>query len=356
MAKMLWTGDYDARWEERFAQVVEVKRAGFNVHGRVNDYLNEEDLIQELKGCDIFFDAYDRITEKVVAESPDLKLILTVRDGPEENIDLQACRKLGVPVLNSAGRCTVSVAEFNFNLLINMARPVFQLTSRIRKEGWTKENGQSLRNIVVKGSTELYGKTLGIVGLGRNGRRLAEYAKAFQMKIVAYDPFLDPEVMAEQGITLMDLNDLCRVSDYISVLARVTPENHNLIDYEQFALMKPECGFINTGRAALVRTEALLDALKTEKIRMAAVDVFPSESLPLGDPYYEIPEEKLILTNHTAGFSRERIDHQYEIGLDNLKKFMAGTQIQNNCTRGVEETEQYKERGARLFGTAPEKE
>ena len=350
MIKMLWTGDYDAGWEQKFSECVEVKRAGFNVHGRVNDYLDEDALIEELKGCDVFFDAYDKITERVVAESPDLKLILTVRDGPEESIDLPACKKLGVPVLNSAGRCTISVAEFNFNLMINMARPVFQLTRKIRNEGWTKENGQALRNIVTAGSTELYGKTLGIAGLGRNGRQLAKYAQAFHMNVIAYDPFLDPEALAKEGITLMGLDDLCREADYISVLARVTPENHNLIDYEQFALMKPNCGFINTGRAALVRTEALLDALKNDKIRMAAVDVFPSESLPLGDPYYEIPEEKLILTNHTAGFSKERITHQYEIGLDNLTKFLEGTKIQNNCTRGVEDTEAYAQRGGKLYG------
>ena len=139
-------------------------------------------------------------------------------------------------------------------------------------------------------------------------------------------------------------------SDYISVLARVTPENHNLIDYEQFALMKPTAAFINTGRAVLVNTEALKDALRGDKIRMAAVDVYPSESLPLDDTYYDIPPNKLILTNHTAGFSRERIDHQYSIGLDNLVKFMDGTCIQNNCTRGVEDTDAYRERGAKLFG------
>lgn len=350
MPRMLWTGDYDASWEKRFAEVVEVKRAGFNVHGQVNNYLNEDELIAELKGCDVFFDAYDKITERVVAESPDLKLILTVRDGPEESIDLPACKKLGVPVLNSAGRCTVSVAEFNFNLMINMARPVFTLTSTIREQGWTKENGQALRNIVTARSAELCRKTLGIVGLGRNGRRLAKYAQAFDMRVIAYDPFLPAEAAEELGVELMELNDLCAASDYISVLARVTPENHNLIDAEQFACMKPSCAFINTGRAALVRTEALIDALKTEKIRMAAVDVFPSEQLPLGDPYFDIPADRLILTNHTAGFTRERIDHQYEIGLDNLEKFLAG-QIQNNCTRGVEDTEAFAERGAKLFGS-----
>lgn len=350
MPKMLWTADYSPVWERKFSEVVEIKRAGFTVHGRANDYLNEEDLIEELQGCDIFLVAYDRVTEKVLRNSPDLKLILSVRDGPEENVDLEACKKLGVPVLNSAGRCTISVAEFTFALLLNMARPVIQLSTTMRRDGWTKANQQALRDIVVNGSTEVCGKTLGIVGLGRNGRRLAGYANAFGMKVIAYDPFLKQADVEHEHVELTEMNQLMAGSDYISVLARVTPENHNLLDYEQFALMKPTAALVNTGRAALVNTDALKDALMTGKIRMAAVDVFPSESLPKDDSYYRIPPEKLILTNHTAGFSQERETHQYSIGLENLTKFMDGSGVQNNCTRGVEETAAYRERGAKLFG------
>ncbi|OJG78815.1 hypothetical protein RV10_GL001301 [Enterococcus pallens] len=347
---MLWTADYSPEWDKRFQEVVEVKRAGFNVHNRANDYFDEDELIEQLKGCDIFFNAYDTVTKRVLENSPDLKLILSVRDGPEEGTDLKACKELGIPVLNSAGRCTVSVAEFTFNLIMNMARPVFELTSTMRRDGWTKANQQSLRNIVTEKSTELYGKTLGIVGLGRNGRQVAKFAQAFKMDVIAYDPFQNEEAMAKEGIELVELNELMSRSDYISVLARVTPENHNLIDFEQFDLMKPTAAFVNTGRAALVNADALKDALKNNKIRMAAVDVFDGEGLPLTDSYYDIPAEKLILTNHTAGFSRERIDHQYEIGLSNLVKFLDGTEIQNNCTPGVESTDAYKSHGGKLFG------
>lgn len=350
MAKMLWTADYSQHWEHIFSEVVEVKRAGFNIHGRANDYLSEDQLIDELKGCEIFFVAYDKVTEYVLKNSPDLKLILSVRDGPEENIDLAACKKLGIPVLNSAGRCTVSVAEFTFSLILNMARPIITLNNTMRRDGWTKENQQSLRNIVVANSTELNGKTLGIVGLGRNGRLLAKYAQAFGMKVAAYDPFLKCQDVAAENVELMSLNDLMAASDYISVLARLTPENHNLIGEEQIALMKPTAALVNTGRAPLVDTNALKKALMNGSIRMAAVDVFASESLPKTDTYYDIPEDKLILTNHTAGFSRERETHQYSIGMDNLLKFIWGEGLQNNCTRGIEETDAWRDRGATLFG------
>lgn len=350
VTRMLWTADYSAVWERRFAEIVGLKRAGFNVDGRSGEYLNEDELIDQLAGCDVFLVAYDQVTDRVLENCPDLKLILSVRDGPEENIDIGAATRRGVPVLNSAGRCTVSVAEFTFSLLLNMARPIITLNDAMHREGWTKENRQALRDVVTSRSTELCGKTLGVVGLGRNGQRLARYAQAFEMNVVAYDPFLPPAVATAQHIRLVELNELMSVSDYVSVLARVTPENHGLIGADQIALMKPTAAFVNTGRAVLVDTVALKAALQDDRIRMAAIDVFDTESLPKSDSYHEITPEKLILTNHTAGFSQERIAHQYTIALDNLTQFLTGAALANNCTRGIEQTDAYRNRGARLFG------
>ncbi len=352
MLNMLWTGEYSAEWEENFSKVVNVKRAGFNITNNHADHMNEDQVIEALQGCEIYFCGYDAVTKKVLDNCPDLKLILSVRDGPEENIDLQACKEAGVPVLNSAGRCTVSVAELTFNLIMNMARPVIDVTTRIRNEKWTADNRASLRSQMEKGSFELCRKTLGIIGLGRNGQYLAKLGQAFNMKVVAYDPFLPEDVATKMNVELMSLNDVCRVSDYISVLARVTAENKGLVGKEQFDLMKPECGFVNTGRAALVDTTALKEALVNGKIRKAAIDVHDKEPLGTEDSIYDIPAEKLIITNHMAGFVNERAWHQYDIGFDNMQKFLKGEMLQNNCTRGVEGTEAYKNRGAKLFGSA----
>ena len=191
MYKMLWTGEYDAAWEAEFQQHFQVKRAGFNLHNTHFKYMNEEELIEALRGMDIFFVGYDKITEHVLENCPDLKLILSVRDGPEENIDFAACKQYGIPVLNSAGRCTVSVAELTFNLIMNMTRPVILQNNAVRQQGWTKENTKALRTCMEERSFELYRKTLGIVGLGRNGQQLAKYAQAFGMHVIGYDPFAD---------------------------------------------------------------------------------------------------------------------------------------------------------------------
>lgn len=350
MLNMLWTGEYNAEWEENFKKVVNLKRAGFNVHNQLYHWMSEEEVIEALQGIDIFFVGYDPITENVLKNCPDLKLILSVRDGPEENVDLEACKKYGIPVLNSAGRCTVSVAELTMNLMMNMARPVIDITTEIRKGRWVKENYQELRDIVEEKSFELYRKTLGIVGFGRNGQHLAKLAKGFGMDIIAYDPFLPAEVAEKMGVKLVELNDLMASSDYISVLARVTPENHNLVGKEQIALMKPTAALVNTGRPQLVDYDALKEALMNDKIRMAAIDVFKPEPISLDDTFYKIPMKKLILTNHMAGFCNERAWHQYDIGMDNINKFLKGECLQNNCTRGIEETEAYEGRGKLLFG------
>ena len=352
MLNMLWTAEYDAEWEQEFRRRFNLKRAGFNVHNQLYHYLDEDELVEALQGQDIFFVGYDKITPAVLDRCPDLKLILSVRDGPEENVDLAACRERGIPVLNSAGRCTVSVAELTFNLIMNMSRPVITITNRFRNEKWTQDNRQSMRDVVEAGSFELYRKTLGIVGAGRNGCRLAEYGRAFGMKVIAFDPYASPERMEEYGIELKLLDEVMAESDYISILARVTPENHNLVGRDQIALMKPSACLVNTGRPQLLDQDALLDALSEGRIRMAALDVHKPEPIPEDSPVYDIPAEKLILTNHMAGFTCERAWHQYDIGMDNLDKFLSGECIQNNCTRGVEETEQFATRGGMLFGSA----
>ena len=350
MLNMLWTAEYSAEWEQKFRERFNLTRAGFNIHNRLKDWMTEDEVIEALKGQDIFFVGYDPITEHVLENAPELKLILSVRDGPEENVDLAACKRHGIPVLNSAGRCTVSVSELTFNLIMNMARPVIPVTTRFRSEKWTKENYLALRGIVEKNAFELYRKTLGIVGAGRNGQRLAVYAKAFGMRVIAYDPYAPAEVMQSLGIETMELDEVMAQSDYISILARVTPENHNLVGREQIARMKPTACLVNTGRPQLLDTDALIDALRENRIRMAAIDVFKPEPIPTDSPYYDIPMEKLILTNHMAGFCNERTWHQYDIGMDNLEKYLSGACLQNNCPRGVEQEAAYAQRGAKLFG------
>lgn len=350
MLKMLWTGYRNSEWEEKFSEFVEIKFAGFSLSNKWGKWLSEEDLINELEDVDIFFVGYDQITEKVLEKSPKLKLILSERDGPEENVDLKACEKFGIPVLNSAGRCTVSVAELTFNLILNMSRPVIRINSIIRDKGWNNENHQDLRDIVEKSAFEVYRKTLGIVGLGRNGRYLAKLANGFGMNVIAYDPYLNKETVSDINVELVDLDKVLRNSDYLSILARVTPENKNLIGQNEIKKMKPTSALVNTGRPQLLDYEALGNALINNEIRMAALDVFDLEPIGTDNWLYDIPDEKLILTSHIAGFSNERTWHQCKTAYENFTNFILDGKISNNCTKNVEFSEGFSNRGKKLFG------
>lgn len=349
MLKMLWTGYRNEEWETEFSKYCDIKFAGFSIHGQWGDWLTQEELIVELKGIDVFLVGYDQINETVLRASPDLKLILSERDGPEENVNLNACEELGIPVLNSAGRCTVSVAELTFNLILNMSRPVLEINTLIRKEKWKKSNHQRLRDIVEAKAFEAYRKTLGIIGLGRNGKYLSKLANSFGMRVIAYDPYVAKEdIKKEYNVEIMDLDEVMKESDFVSILARVTPENHNLIGEEQLKLMKPTAALINTGRPQLLDYRALADALISNRIRMAALDVFDMEPLGESDFIYEVPEDKLILTSHIAGFSRERSWHQCKTAFENFLTFFSSTDIQNNCTPNVSKSDFFNERAGKL--------
>ena len=194
---MVWTGEYNQEWFEKFSQEYNVYRTGFGITGNIKDRMDEEKLIEELQGAEIFLVGYDKVTQPVLHDCPDLKMILSVRDGPEENIDLAACTELGIPVISSAGRCAVSVAEYTFLLMLLLARPVLQLERTIRTEKWTKSNSAYVRSMYADGgATELHGKTLGMLGFGRNAKILASLAHAFGMNMIAYDPYVSESAMA----------------------------------------------------------------------------------------------------------------------------------------------------------------
>lgn len=349
MLNMLWTAEYDPQWEEILKKNFNLKRAGFNIHNLSGQFFTEDELIENLQGIDVFLVGYDPITEKVLDACPDLKVILTVRDGPEENIDTKACEARGIPVMNSAGRCAVSVAELTWGLIMNMARPMITIANRIRQDRWTKENKQELRDIVEARAFELGGKTLGIVGMGRNGQSIAKMASGFNMEILGYDPYQSQEAMDKLNVKLVSLEDLMKNSDYVVVMARVTEESKGLISKEMISLMKKTACIVNTARAPLVDYDALIEALKNDKIRMAAIDVFKPQPIGPESPWYDLPEDKVIITNHMAGFSNERTAHQCEIAFDSFTDWVNGVVPARLYTKNVFDSPDFANKGGKLW-------
>lgn len=351
--KTLFTGDYVEKWNQLFSEYLEFDRKGFGLATvSVPTFLKEDELIEYLKGKEGFLIGYDPVTSNVILNSPDLKFILSVRDGPEENIDVKACTEAGIPVISSAGRCSVSVAEFTLLQMLLLARPMAPIISRMRKEGWTKTNTKELRMMHAPKSTELFGKTLGIIGFGRNARTLSKTVAGLNMKVIAYDPFVSEESMSLYNVQKMDLEELCKVSDYVVMLARLTKDTEGLLNRELIYSMKPNACIVNPGRAKLIDNEAVYDAIEEGVIKGAAIDVHIPE--PPGAPgehrMYDLPEDKFIMTPHAAGNTLERPEHQYNLLYTQLLDFFNG-KIPNGCiNKDVFNTPQFENRGGKYFG------
>lgn len=351
--KMLFTGDYQEEWFKQFEKFFEIERAGYGLSKvAVMSVMDENNLIDALQGKEVLLDGYDRINERVLSHCPDLKVIMSVRDGPEENIDIEACTKHGIPVISSAGRCSVSVSEFTILLMLLLARPMFPVMQKMRNEGWTNDNNSEMRLMHATRSTELFNKTLGIIGFGRNAKKLAPLAKAFNMIVNAYDPYVDSEEMLKYGVNKYELNELVRTSDYIVVLARLTKDTEKILNRDLIYSMKHTASIINISRGKLIDNEAVFDALRENVIRSAALDVYEHE--PTGslqeNLMYDIPSDKLLLTPHAAGNTLERPWHQYDLLYSQLIDYFKGNIPEGIKNRNVFNEAEFENKGKKLFG------
>lgn len=355
--KALWTGEWDQVGFDEFSKYFDVTCAGSQAAaggtGGPNavplDMADEEGLIKLLQDKDVYICGYEKVTENVIKSCPNLKLLLSVRDGAEENVDVKAAEAAGLPVFTSAGRCRISVAELTFALMLLMARPIVRMTNYIHENGWTKENGREVRALYNDFSTELFGKTVGIIGIGRNGYQLAQFCKPFNMNIITYDPYCNKEAMEAEGIKVVDLETLMSTADYVIVLARLTPETQGMVSREMIGLMKPNAVLINTGRGKLIDNDALMDALEQDKIKGACLDAHVTEPIGPDSRELKIAPEKLIITPHMAGKTAERNWHQYQLLLEQFRKFIAGEPVRMIYTPKAPEAEGWATRGGKLI-------
>ena len=324
---VLVTADFTEPELERLATFAEVRVGGWGVTGVIPD---TEELIGLLNGVDILAIAWEEITDEVLQRS-DLKYIASVRGGPGGNIDLEAARRRNVPVTGTLGREAIPVAEFAFGLMIGWLRFIPETYRRLRGGeltsllppppgdlGWGMDAGDPW--IYYRGE-DLYGKTLGLVGLGAVGKLVATRAAAFGMRVRAYDPFVEswPSVEVTSLESVME-------SDIISIHARYGPETHGLVGAEQLAKMPAHGLLINTARPNLVDRDALLDALRSKQIAGAALDVHFKEPLDPDDPFLALPN--VLCTPHIAGSSHGVTQVQSAQVVDNIRRFVDGAPLE----------------------------
>ncbi len=234
-----------------------------------------------------------RVTADLLARAPHLRIVARAGTGVD-TIDVHAATRRGIAVMNAPGANTVSAGEHALGLLLALVRRIPDAAAAMRRGDWDRKKFQG---------TELRGKTMGVVGLGRIGGHVAQLARAFGMSVVAHDPYLLPERAAELGVKLLPLDDLLRVADVVTLHVALTDQTHHLINAERLRLMKPTAVLINTARGELVDETALAEAVREKRIGGAAIDVFAVEPLPADSPLRAL--DRVLLTPHLAASTAE---------------------------------------------------
>ncbi len=235
-----------------------------------------------------------KVTRKVIEAAPKLRVVGRAGVGVD-NVDVDAATEHGVVVMNTPGGNTISTAELSFAMLLSLARKVTQAHGSMSAGKWDRKQFQG---------SELSGKTLGVLGLGRIGSEVAKRALAFGMKVTAYDPFLTEARARALGIALAgDLDDVYRAADFITVHMPVTDQTRGMLNAAAFAKMKPKVCIVNCARGEIIVEQDLLAALDSGKVAAAALDVYSTEPLPENHPFRKHPA--VTLTPHLGASTRE---------------------------------------------------
>jgi D-3-phosphoglycerate dehydrogenase / 2-oxoglutarate reductase len=245
--------------------------------------------------------AHARFTEMIFARCPALKMVSIWGTGTD-NIDLDAAGRHGVTVSNTPGVNAFAVAEHALTLMLAVARRVPQIDREMRGGGWPREF-----------LTQLFGKTLGVFGLGRIGGRVAELAKGIGMEV--------QEWSARSGDTTTKERILA-AADVVTLHLRLEPSTRGFLGAKELALMKPTAILVNTGRGALVERDAVLRALKEKRIAAAGLDVFHDEPIKPGDPILALPN--VVLSPHNAGQTPEVVRDGLFRAVQNVENFLKG--------------------------------
>lgn len=283
-------------------------RSTKNIEVVIGTKMSEKELCEIISDYDgIIVRSATKITPAVLEKANKLKVVGRAGVGVD-NIDIDACTKKGVVVVNAPGGNTVAATEHTIAMMLALARNIPQAVGKLKSGVWDKKSFLGV---------ELRGKTLGIIGLGRIGSSVASRAQALKMKILAYDPYLTAERATSLGVSLVSLEELFRKSDYITVHMPRTKETYHLINEETINIMKDGVRIINCARGGIIDEEALLRAVESGKISGVALDVFehePNTESPL------LKFDNVIATPHLGASTEEA---QLNVAVDVAEEIVA---------------------------------
>ncbi|MGZ9272451.1 MAG: NAD(P)-dependent oxidoreductase [Candidatus Binatia bacterium] len=252
-----------------------------------------KDLVKLIGDAPIVFPAgRDFIGADILDSCPDLQAVVKSSIGIE-TVDVDAATDLGIICCNSpTPENYLGVAEATVGLMVALFKRLKRNEKQMRTQGW-----KEARNTGVL----MLGKTVGIIGVGRVGQNVAKRLAGWGMKILAYDPYVKQEKVADLGVTMVSLEELLREADVVTLHVVLTRETRGMLGLAQLKLMKPSAFLINTSRGPAIKEAELIQALNDQVIAGAALDVFAEEPTPMSNPLRQVDPEKLILTPHTIG-------------------------------------------------------
>jgi len=270
-------------------------------------------LAERLKEADIAVNirGRTRFTAEVLQACPQLKLISIWGTGTD-NVDLKAAATRGITVTNTPGANALAVAEHTVALMLAVVKHLAQADRAMRQDGWP-------RNLV----PQLRGKRLGLIGTGLIGREVAAMGRGLGLEVVAWTYHPNVSLAVSLGLRYVELDELLRTADILSMHLRATPDAHHFLNRERLALLKPTAFVVNTARGALIDEAALIEWLREKRIAGAGLDVFETEPLPAGHPLTALPN--VLLTPHCGGMTPDSNLIGLAMAVDNIESFLKGT-------------------------------
>ncbi len=277
----------------------------------------------------------------LLRRAPNL-LIVSSNGAGFDPVDVDACTAAGVVVVNQSGGNAHSVAEHALGMMLTLSKRIIEADRALRRDPDVNRNALM--------GTEAQGKTIGIVGIGNVGRRVAELCKGlFGMEVLAYDPFLSREEIATRGAEKVELDDLLRRSDYVSINCPLTKDNRGMIGAREYALMQPHAYFITTARGFIHDEAALLEALRDKRIAGAGLDVWSKEPPAADHPLLQL--DNVLASPHTAGVTREARINMGKIAAEQILDTLDGKRPPRLINPEVWPA--YAKRFERVFGFTP---
>jgi D-3-phosphoglycerate dehydrogenase len=281
---------------------------------------SEDEIIEELRGANIYVANHAPLTRRILENAPDLRLAVIARGGPT-NANIKAATEHGVLVCNAPGRNATATAEHTLSLILAVLRRIPETHSPLATGQWGGDYYE-----YDKCGLELENATVGLVGYGAIGSRVARMLAGFGCHVLVYDPYVQSAALADLAHKV-DLDELLSRSQIVSLHARATSENRGMISAIKLAVMPPNSVLINCARGSLVDYDAVCDALDGGQLWGAGFDVFPEEPIPANSRL--LKTKHIVMTPHIAGASKQTAEKAARIAAGEVRRFLANERLEH---------------------------